>query len=671
MNLRDSIKKLPFVGESRQEKYKKLGIETIEDLLRFQPRDFVDLRNPLKIEETYHLPRGTKVAIWAKVEKLSFTRTPRRGVFVVKAKIADGTGSIESIWFNQRYLASFLKESDQYLFYGTLGFDFSNKKISLQSPKILPKPDIYITYPQTRGLSSRQISQSIKLALESGYQLEEYLPRYVLEKFDLVDIKQASNKMHFPQNDDDLITSRARFDFENIFKFICQNIIQNKQKDKKRAFKIESSRTDLSEIIANLPFQLTEDQKQSIDEILSDFKLSHPMNRLLQGDVGCGKTAVAFVGAYFAIKAGFQVIYLAPTEILASQQYNSAQKFFENFDFKLSLVTGKSKGENRDADLVIGTHAILNRDIDFEKVALVIIDEQHRFGVEQRARLIDEGRAHLLSLSATPIPRTIGHLLFGNLSISQIKSKPLGRKKIKTFVVPDQKRNDAFLFVNDLIEQGQQAFIICPLIEGGGEKSDSLFEFDEVQSIKKQVEDLKETCLGLRKVESLNGKMKSAEKERIMADFRSGKIDVLVSTSVVEVGIDVPNATVMMVEGADRFGLAQLHQFRGRVGRNSMQSYCFLFTTALSSGDVAGRLKAFVRTDDGFELSKIDLKLRGLGKMFGLEQSGFGDFNPEWLNNENRLKKIKALAERTVSEIDKFEVFKRKLSDEIQIAHLE
>ena len=196
-------------------------------------------------------------------------------------------------------------------------------------------------------------------------------------------------------------------------------------------------------------------------------------------------------------------------------------------------------------------------------------------------------------------------------------------------------------------------------------------EFDEVQSIKKQVEDLKETCLGLRKVESLNGKMKSAEKERIMADFRSGKIDVLVSTSVVEVGIDVPNATVMMVEGADRFGLAQLHQFRGRVGRNSMQSYCFLFTTALSSGDVAGRLKAFVRTDDGFELSKIDLKLRGLGKMFGLEQSGFGDFNPEWLNNENRLKKIKALAERTVSEIDKFEVFKRKLSDEIQIAHLE
>jgi len=670
MNLRDSIKKLPFVGESRQEKYKKLGIETIEDLLRFQPRDFVDLRNPLKIEEVYHLPRGTKVAIWAKIEKLSFTRTPRRGVFVVKAKIADGTGSIESIWFNQRYLASFFKESDQYLFYGTLGFDFSNKKISLQSPKILPKPDIYITYPQTRGLSSRQISQSIKLALESGYQLEEYLPRYVLEKFDLVDIKQASNKMHFPQNEGDLITSRARFDFENIFKFICQNIIQNKQKNKKVAFKVDSDRSDLGRIIADLPFQLTEDQKQSIDEILSDFRLSHPMNRLLQGDVGSGKTIVSFIAAYFAIKAGFQVIYLAPTEILANQQFSSAEKFFEKFGFTLSLITGKSKNDNLEADLIVGTHAILNRDINFEKVALVIIDEQHRFGVEQRARLIDEGRAHLLSLSATPIPRTVGHLLFGNLSISQIKSKPSGRKKTKTFVVPERKRNDAFLFVDKLIEQGQQAFIICPLIEESG-SADTLFEFDEVKSIKRQVEDLRETCLGLRKIESLNGKMKSQEKERVMADFRSGKTDILVSTSVVEVGIDVPNATVMMIEGADRFGLAQLHQFRGRVGRNELQSYCFLFTNSLDSEGVSKRLKAFVRTDDGFELSKTDLKLRGFGKMFGLEQSGFGEFNPAWLNDEDRLKKINAFAEKTIEEIDKYKTFKQKLSDEMAIAHLE
>lgn len=671
MNLRDSIKKLPFVGESRQEKYKRLGIETIEDLLRFQPRNFVDLRNPSKIEDVYRLPRGAKVAIWAKIEKLSFTRTPRRGVFVVKAKVTDETGSIEAIWFNQKYLASFLKESGQYLFYGTLGFDFSNKKISLQSPKILPRADIYITYPQTRGLSSRQISQSIKLALDHGYQLEEYLPAYVLDEFNLVDIRQASNKMHFPQNDDDLNTSRARFDFENIFRFICQNIIQNKQKNKKAAFKIDSDQSELNKIVATLPFQLTKDQSQSIDEILSDFRLSHPMNRLLQGDVGSGKTIVSFIVAYFAIKAGFRVIYLAPTEILANQQFSSAEKLFKKFGFTQSLITGKSKNENLEADLIVGTHAVLNRDIDLKKVALVVIDEQHRFGVEQRARLIDEGRAHLLSLSATPIPRTVGHLLFGNLSISQIKSKPLGRKKIKTFVVPERKRNDAFLFVDKLIEQGQQAFIICPLIEESGESADSLFEFDEVKSIKKQVEDLKETPLGLRKIESLNGKMKSKDKERVMADFRSGKIDILVSTSVVEVGIDVPNATVMMIEGADRFGLAQLHQFRGRVGRNNMQSYCFLFTKILNSEDVSRRLKAFVRTDDGFELSKIDLKLRGFGKMFGLEQSGFGDFNPMWLNDEDRLKKINAFAERTVNEIDKHETFKKKLSDEMAIAHLE
>lgn len=671
MNQRDSIAKLPFVGESRQAKLKKLGIETVEDLLRFQPRGFLDLRDPAKISQIRDLERGDRVAFLAKIIKLNCTKTPRRGIFVVKAKLDDGTGEINAVWFNQRYLASSLKEGQENLFYGTLSFDFSDKKISLLSPKILPKPDIYITYPQTAGLSSRQISQIIKSAFDAGYELGEYLPDRAIDDFDLMGIKQATQKMHFPKSEDDLLLSKKRFDFENIFCFICQNIIQNNQKNNKKSLKIDWKRDNLNKIISSLPYKLSADQERAILEILDSLKGEHPMNRLLQGDVGSGKTIVAFIASYFVLKAGYKVVYLAPTEILSNQHFASAVNFFGKSGFKVAEVTSKTKADFSEADVIVGTHAVLNRAIDFSKIGLVVIDEQHRFGVEQRSRLIEKSRSHLLSLSATPIPRTIGHLLFGNLEISQIKTRPEGRKKVKTYVIPEEKRNDAYLFVDRLIEKGQQIFIVCPLIESQTEQSDTLFELDEVRSIKKQIEELGETCLAIRRIASLNGKMKSSEKESIMNDFRSGKIDVLVSTSVVEVGIDVPNATAMIVEGADHFGLSQLHQFRGRVGRSNLQSYCFLFSSNLSSENVLARLKYFVRIDDGFELSKIDFKLRGAGKLFGLEQSGFGDFDPSWLDDEDRLKKIYDSASETINNIQNFPELEKKLKNEMLTAHLE
>lgn len=671
MYLKDPIDKLPFVGALRKAKFGKLGIATVEDLLKFQPRDFIDLRQARPIDELSSLSKGEKLAVWAQIEKLSFSRTARRGVFVVKATLADETGKINAVWFNQRYLKSFLKEGDTHLFYGTLGLDFSSKKMALLSPKILPQRDLYLVYPQTAGLTSRQISQAIKSAINAGYKLEEYLPANVIGSFKLLTLDEAVTKMHLPKDDQDFIKSRERFDFEEIFNFICQNIIQNNAKNQKKAFNIFHSQQELDEIINALPFQLTADQRRSVDEILDDLKGAHPMNRLLLGDVGSGKTIVTLIVAYFVMKSDLQVVYLAPTEILSNQHYRTATEFFKNSQLKVSEVTAASKNEDLKANILVGTHAVLNRPLDFDKIGLVIIDEQHRFGVEQRSRLIEKSRAHLLSLSATPIPRTIGHMLFGNLAISQIITKPIGRKPIKTFVIPPSKKNDAFLFVDDLVERGQQAFIVCPLIESQNQSPDTLFEIDELKSIERELEELRDTCLGQRRISSINGRMKSKDKEKIMQDFRDGKLDVLVSTSVVEVGVDIPKATVMVIEGADRFGLAQLHQFRGRVGRNELQSYCFLFTNSSISDETTERLKAFVRTNDGFKLSKIDLKLRGAGKLFGLEQSGFGDFNPKWLEDELRLEEINDLARQTVQKLDRYPVFKKKLLDEMAIAHLE
>lgn len=667
---RDPISKLPLIGGSRKEKYNKLGIETIEDLLRFRPRAYLDFREPLTVEEALKKSRGERVAVFAKVEKTSISRTANRGIFVVSSKIKDESGEIGAVWFNQKYLKSFLQEGREFLFYGPLGFDYQNRKIILLSPKILPERSLYIIYPQTAGLTSRQISSSVKAALRNNYRLEEYLPDFVIKDFDLLNLQDAVEKMHFPVCVEDFEMASKRFDFEDLFNFICQNEILNKTKSDKKAMKAVAEKTELSKIIKSLPYELTEDQAESLREILEDLGANHPMNRLLQGDVGSGKTIVALICAYFVIKNNYQVIFLAPTEILADQHFATAKEFFSKYNFTVELVTGNTKGENLNADLIIGTHAVLNCPFDFSRLGLVIIDEQHRFGVEQRARLIEEGNAHLLSLSATPIPRTIGHLLFGNLAVSQIKTKPHGRKKVKTFVIPAEKKNDTYLFVDKLIAKGQRVFVVCPLIESQ-EKTETLFDFDEVKSIEKQLKELQETCLGLRRIGSLNGRMKQKEKEDVMRKFRSGEIDVLVSTSVVEVGIDVPDATVMIVEGADRFGLAQLHQFRGRVGRNQMQSYCFLFVQNLTSENTFERMKAFVANDDGFKLSKIDLKLRGAGALFGMEQSGFGGFNPRWLEDEDRLEKVSDSARQVVASLDKYPLFEKKLTDQISISHLE
>jgi len=670
MYIKDVVSKLPLVGQGRGQKYNKLNIFTVEDLLKFRPRSYLDLRNCQSIKGAISKQKGEKVAIWAKVVKTSISRTKNKGVPIVQATLEDESGQINAIWFNQRYLKSFLKIESEYLFYGQIGFDFLNRKKILAGAKILPKKDLYIIYPQTSGLSSRQISSSIKVAMKLGYELEEHIPDFVLNELNLLESKKAVKKMHFPDSDRDFREAIYRFEFESLFEFICQNIISNRKEKKKKGKKILYSNDQLEIVLGKINFQLTEDQLQSTREILKDMQSKSPMNRILQGDVGSGKTIVSLIAAYFVIKNGYQVIYLAPTEILADQHFKTAKNFFKEYNFSTELVTRSTKQENLEADFIVGTHALLNRSLDFEKIGLVVIDEQHRFGVNQRAALVEKSDAHLLSLSATPIPRTIAHSLFGNLSISKILTKPIGRKKIKTFVIPEIKKNDTYLFVDKLIAQGQQIFVICPLIESQYE-SDNLFDFDEIKSIEKVMSELENSCLGLRKIASLNGKMKQKDKEDIMRKFRSGEIDILVSTSVVEVGIDVPGATVLIVEGADRFGLSQLHQFRGRVGRNNLQSYCFLFAQNLSNENTLKRLKAFVSTDNGFKLAMADLKFRGAGNLFGLEQSGFGGVDPRWLDDQDWLEKVARLAEKSVEQVDKYPLLFKKLEEQILTTHLE
>ncbi|OQA52553.1 MAG: ATP-dependent DNA helicase RecG [candidate division WS2 bacterium ADurb.Bin280] len=670
MYIKDPVSKLPSIGQGRSQKYNKLNIFTVEDLLKFRPRTYLDLRNCEKIGEALGKPKGEKVAIWAKVLKTSVSRTKNKGIFVVHALLEDESSQINAIWFNQRYLKSFLKIGQEYLFYGQVAFDFSSRKKILSTPKILPQKDLYIIYPQTSGLSSRQISSSVKTAMQLGYRLEEHIPEFVLQGLNLLESDEAAKKMHFPNSDHDFNDAIYRFEFESLFEFICQNIISNQKEKKRRAKNISFRQDELKEVVGKIKFQLTDDQNKAIEEILKDMSLESPMNRILQGDVGSGKTIVALIASLFAIKNGYQVVYLAPTEILSDQHFKTAKNFFQDYGFSVELVTKSTSQENLHSDFIVGTHALLNRSLNFKKIGLVVIDEQHRFGVNQRAALIERSDAHLLSLSATPIPRTIAHSLFGNLSISKILTKPVGRKKIKTYVVPESKKNDTYLFVDKLIAQGQQVFVICPLIESQYD-SDNLFDFDEIKSIERVMSDLERSCLGLRSIASLNGKMKQKDKEEIMKKFTAGEIDVLVSTSVVEVGIDVPGATVLIVEGADRFGLSQLHQFRGRVGRNNLQSYCFLFAQNLSNENTLNRLKAFVSTDDGFKLAMADLKFRGAGNLFGMEQSGFGGVDPRWLDDQKWLEKVATLAQKSVEKIDKYPLLDKKLKQQILTTHLE
>ena len=626
-----TIESLPRIQKPQIAALLKLGINTFGDLLMYFPYRYLDFSKNQTIKD---LKPGENVSLKVKINSIASRFSFRGRMSLAEAVVSDETGSIKVTWFNQPYLAKSLQSGDELFLAGAA--DYYNSKLQLTNPIYEKTSDFPIhtsrlvpLYHLKQSLYPKTFRNFVSYVLPLAKQVNDSLPGDIVKNQQLMDLSSTIETSHFPKSFEDLDKAKRRLAFEEIF--INQLAAQKYKMELalKQSHAIKFNQSLIKDFVSNLPFELTAEQKKAAWEVLQDMEKKIPMNRLLEGDVGSGKTLVALIAALQAVSDGFQVALLAPTEILAQQHFNTANKFLKNSGHKICLLTNafskigsdeipkiklqKLISEGMPA-LYIGTHALLQKRVKFKKLALVIIDEQHRFGVDQRAQLIHSGRKvpHLLSLTATPIPRTLKLAFFGELDISQIKSKPLGRKNIASKLVDTANRHKAYDFIANQIKIGRQAFVITPLIE----ESDKL----GAKSAKKELENLQK-IFSQFKIGLLHGKLKSSEKESVMKEFLENKIHILVSTSVVEVGVDVPNASVMLIEGSERFGLAQLHQFRGRVGRAEHQSYCFLFTSD-EKPETKERLEQFVKTQDGFALAELDLKQRGFGEIYGQEQSG-------------------------------------------------
>ncbi|MFH1423401.1 MAG: ATP-dependent DNA helicase RecG [Candidatus Nealsonbacteria bacterium] len=698
MNLTTPIEELRGVGPVYKGRLKKLGIRQVKDLLYWFPHRYEDFSNIVpvakaKVNENYCL-RG-------KVLDITSNRSFRKRLSITEALLGDDTGAIKIVWFNQPYLINVLKKGDGICVAGKIlsdehGFYLSNPIYEKMNDEDLTHTGRLVPiYNETSGLSSRWLRQVLKYLLTNlANQLEEPIPEQLLKEHGLLPIKKAIWQVHFPDSPASAEKARARFSFEELFLLSVWILMERKKLDQKPAFAMPMNVALMQRFTGKLPFKLTDGQRKASWQILKDLEKPSPMSRLLEGDVGSGKTVVATMAALNAFKAGYQTVFMAPTEILAKQHFKTVSKLLEGFKIDVGLLTGKEdkftsknlkndfieisreklmqKAVDNKISLLIGTHALIQDKVKFGNLGLVILDEQHRFGVEQRAKLTRQTTIpHLLSMTATPIPRTLALTLYGDLDLSLINELPVGRKKIITKVVPPAERQKIYSFIKKEIKKGRQAFVICPRIEPRAKKAndDSL----ETRAVKEEYEKLSKKIFPDLRVGMLHGKLATKEKERIMRDFRYKKIDILVSTSVVEVGVDIPNATVMMIEGAERFGLAQLHQFRGRVGRSNWQSYCFLFTDS-PSRKTHQRLKALVTCENGFDLAEKDLEIRGPGDFSGLRQWGIPDLAMTSLNNLPLIEKTRTAAKKILEEdpsLKKYPALWDKLKSFHQRIHLE
>ncbi|MFA6492731.1 MAG: ATP-dependent DNA helicase RecG [Patescibacteria group bacterium] len=674
-NLESPIQDLSGVGPKMVEKLKRLGIETVRDLLFYYPWRYDNFSAPIPIRS---LRIGENVIIKAKIFQIKQSYTSKRWLSIIEAELVDDSGSIKAVWFNQPFLIKILKPGDEWLFSGKVNWDFKNRKKTLNISQYEKEPIILPVYSETEGVTSKYLRKLVKSILTtdtsevSVESIEEYLPEKILKQENLVGLSEAINKIHFPKKTSDVETAKKRLGFDELFLIALRMLVNKKELSKSKATALLFDEKLLKDFVKKLPFRLTDAQRKSAWEIIKDLGKNRPMNRLLEGDVGSGKTVVAAMAAMVAAKNKYQSVWLAPTEILANQHYKNVSKLLVPYKIKVGLMTAANKIANLEKDdLVIGTHALLQKNVQVPNLALIIVDEQHRFGVKQRAHL-RKGKLipHLLSMTATPIPRTLALCLYGDLDLSIISQMPTGRKKVITKVVEPKDRQKAYDFIHDQIRKGYQAFVVCPIIETKDSNRINLFETDR-KSVIEEHKKLSENIFPEFKIGLLHGKLKSKEKDEIMKKFHDKKLDILVSTAVVEVGIDVPNATVMMIESAERFGLAQLHQFRGRVGRSKFQSYCFLFSESWS--EIAKkRLSAMEQCHNGFELAEIDLQMRGPGELAGIRQSGLPDLKMASLSDTILIKKVRSSAEKIVAEdIEKYPKLKEKLAEFEMERHLE
>ena len=666
----------------------RLGLQTIEDLLFYFPTRYSDISEIKLIRD---LVAGDVATVYGEINKLKVKKAFRSKIPMAEGVIDDGTGRLKVTWFNQAYIGKMLHDGQKVSLTGKISE--GKYGMSMSNPEYAPTAGLpidmhntlfagenseefsYPIYPETRGITSKWIYHAVQKIVGSGIikSLNEYIPEEILEKYHLPKLGTALIWIHMPKKKSDADSARKRFAFEEVFMIQLEKAREREENREKKSFKISVDKKDILDFTKRFPFEMTAGQKSAIDDILQDFQKEYPMSRLLEGDVGSGKTAVAATAAYATIVnrpdgksfGNLQIAYMAPTEILANQHFESFIKYFTHpserdgsaragTGIQVGLITGSgckkfpskinptewtdiSKAQllkwvaNGEIPILIGTHALIYKSVKFKHLALTIVDEQHRFGTKQRGKLAkkDEFAPHFLSMTATPIPRTLALTIYGDLDLTLLDEMPAGRKKVITEIIAPNKRDETYDFIKSEMANGRQLYVICPRInEPDPDKEFAL----QAKSVKAEAERLKREIFPNKTIGILHSKMTPAEKERVMEKFEKAEIDILCATSVVEVGVNVPNATLIIIEGAERFGLAQLHQLRGRVIRSNHQAYCFVMPESVSKKSV-DRLKALKTAKNGFELSELDLQLRGSGDLAGMKQWGVTDLGMEAIKN--------------------------------------